>query len=102
VQQCFNPGAKLEEESFKKRIKKRIWTECKIIAVKETKRMNMELGEGLFSKAGDVEVVQEVKMNDPSKGNPKTRFWYLLRNFDGEWKIISHSHIPDKNYPPED
>jgi hypothetical protein len=96
VKQCFYPDANLEEKSFQNPI----WTECKILKVQKTKRINMELGSGLFSKAGDVEVIQEVKMIHPAKGNPKTKFWYLLRNFEGEWKIISNSQIPDKNYPP--
>jgi hypothetical protein len=57
------------------------------------------LGGGLVGEQGGIEVVTEVKMIDPTKGNPKTRFWYLLRNLSGEWKIISLSHVPDKNYP---
>lgn len=97
VRECFFPDGRLEEESFKKPI----WSECKIVKVERTKRIGMELGGGLFSRSGDVEVVKEVKMIHPKKGNPKTKFWYLLRNFDGKWKIISHSHIPDKNYPPD-
>ena len=100
VKQCIYEGNKVEEKSFEKPI----WSSCRIVKVQQTKDIGRYLGDGtrLFSQSGDVEIVQEVKMIHPAKGNPKTKFWYLLRKFDAQWKIISHSHIPDKNYPPLD
>lgn len=98
VKQCFDQSDRLEEEGFKKPI----WTECRIVESYKTKLAGKRFEEGLVVQSGDVEVVKEVKMIHPEKGNPKTRFWYLLRDFDGKWRIISHSHIPDKNYPPID
>ena len=100
MKQCFYSGEKLEEKSFKKPI----WTDCAIIEKRETDKIGQYLGDGskLFIQSGDIEIITEVKMKDPKKGNPKTKFWYLLRNFDGNWKIISHSHISDTNYPDYD
>lgn len=91
-------------EVMEKAYEKPIWTNCVVIEVKETKDIGRYLGDRtkLTSKIGDVEVVKEAVMIDAAKGNPRTRYWYLLRNFDGAWKIISHSHIPDANYPPLD
>jgi hypothetical protein len=97
IRQLFHPDLKLEEGMFRRPI----WTECKVIKVGKTKLLDKPLGGGLVTMRGDTEVVTEVKMIDPAKGNPKTRFWHLLRNLKGEWKIISLSHIPDKNYPPQ-
>ncbi|MGH9896961.1 MAG: hypothetical protein ACREA0_34175, partial [bacterium] len=104
AKQVFYPALNLQEQ---KRFEKPIWTDCTIVEVRETKEIGRYLGDiegrpGFSAQPGDVEVVKEVKMIDPSKGNPKTRFWYLLRNFNGEWKIIAHYHIPDANYPPLD
>ena len=101
VRQCFHPSIKLE-----KSMGKRIWSECRIIDKRPTDIIGRKivLGKDLFLIANkeDVEIVIETKMIQPKKNNPKTKFWYLLRNFNGEWKIISFSHIPDKNYPAYD
>lgn len=98
IKELFYPSREIEEESFKKPI----WTECRIVKKEKTKLVGMDLGSGLIGQQGDVEVITEVRMVDPQKGNPKTKFWYLLRNIAGNWRIISHSHIPDKNYPALD
>jgi hypothetical protein len=98
IRQLFHPEFKPEEES----LRRPIWTECKVIKASKTRLSGKPLGGGLVAMQGDTEVVIEVKMIDPAKGNPKTRIWHLLRNFKGEWKIISVSHIPDKNYPAQD
>ena len=98
VRETIHEGARLEETSFKKPL----WSECKIINKHKTKLVGEDLGGGLRGEHGDIEVTTGVKMIDAPKGNPKTRFWYLLRNISGHWKIISHSHIPDKNYPALD
>lgn len=95
MRQLFHPDVKLEEGSFRRPI----WTTCKVIKTRKTRLVGKTLGGGLVGEQGGIEVVTEVKMIDPTKGNPKTRFWYLLRNLSGEWKIISLSHVPDKNYP---
>lgn len=93
-------GAKSDGKSFEKPI----WTDCTIIEKREAGKVGQYLGDEskLFIQSGDIEIITEVKIKDPKKGNPNTRFWYLLRNFEGEWKIISHSHIPDTNYPAYD
>lgn len=78
---------------------KPLWTNCKIVEIHQTKSVGKYLGHGLSMESGDVEVVAEVKMIDPAKGNPLTNFWYALRNIKGEWKITSTAHIPDANYP---
>ena len=98
VRETFHENARLEEASFKKPL----WTECKILDKHKTKLVGQDLGNGLRAQGEDVEVVTEAKMIDVPKGNPKTKFWYLLRKVGAAWKIISNSHIPDKNYPPLD
>lgn len=98
IQEIFHPSRQIQENSFNKPI----YTECKIVKKDKTKLAGRDLGYGLTEQREDVEVITEVKMIHPEKGNPKTKFWYLLRNIEGNWKIISHSHIPDKNYPPLD
>lgn len=100
IKKCFYSETKIEEGSFKKRI----WSECAVVETRPTGKVGQSIGvgTGLVIKTGDIEIVTEVKMIDPSKNNPTTRFWYLLRNFDGKWKIISHSHVPDRNYPAYD
>jgi purine nucleoside phosphorylase len=86
----------LEEKSFAKPS----WTECLVIETHKAKEIGIYLGSGLYMQPEDVEVVTEVKMIDPPKGNPLTKFWHALRNVKGEWRITSTSHIPDANYPP--
>jgi hypothetical protein len=85
---------------------KRIWSECRILEKKPAKRVGKKIvlpeDTVLIINKNDVEIVIEVKMIHQKKGNPKTKFWYLLRNFNGKWKIISDTHIPDKNYPAYD
>ena len=81
---------------------KKIWSDCSVITVRRTDKVGQHLLRNLVVESDDVEVITEVKMVHPDKGNPTTRFWYLLRNFDGKWKIIEYSHIPDKNYPDYD
>lgn len=98
VRESFHPNLKLEQEGFKKPI----WSECRIIKKNKTRLAGKDIGEGFVAQRGDVEVTIEVRMIDPQKENPKTRFWYLLRNVEGNWKIISTSHLPDKNYPRMD
>ena len=95
IKQLFHQDLKLEEGT----LRRRIWTECKVIKTWKTRLVGKTLGGGLVVEQGDIEVVTEVRMIDLAKGNPKTRFWYLLRNVNGDWKIISLAHIADKNYP---
>lgn len=99
IQQCFHPSIKVE-----KRSEQRIWTECNIIDKYPTDKVGQSLGinTGLVVEVGDIEVVTEVRMIDPAQKNPTTRFWYLLRQLDGKWKIISISHISDRKYPSYD
>ncbi len=99
IQQCFYPNIKLEKEIYTP-----IWTECIIIEKRPTNKVGKYLGAGtgLVIEPEDIEIVAEVKMIDPPRNNPRKRFWYLLRSFGQEWKIISHSHIPDNNYPALD
>lgn len=97
IKKCFYSEAKIEEKSFNKRI----WSDCAIVEKRPSNKVGLSLGVGndLVIAEGDIEIVTEVKMIDPAKHDPRTKFWYLLRNFGGDWKIISHSHIPDNNYP---
>jgi hypothetical protein len=98
IRQTFHPNLKLEEKSFKKPA----WSECRIVKDSNSTLIGKDLGSGFLVQNGDIEVILEVRMIDPAKGNPKTNFWFLLRNVEGNWKIISNSHVPDKNYPPLD
>ena len=93
IRSCFADGTPLE-----KGIATRIWSSCRIVEVRPA---TIDGGSPPV-KSGDFEVVTEVRMIDPDRGNPLTRFWYLLREIRGEWKIISNSHIPDEHYPPLD
>ena len=95
IRQVLYTAQDIEEESFKEPI----WTQCRIVSKHKTNLVGTNLGGGLTAKSGDVEIIVEVTMIDPQKGNPKTRFWYLVRNFEGDWKIVSHSHVPDEEYP---
>jgi hypothetical protein len=80
---------------------KKIWKDYKIISIKNTKRSGKLIEKITVSKDA-LEVIVEVTMDHPQKGNPKTKFWYLLQKKGNEWKILSHSHIADKNYPAYD
>ena len=91
IRSCFESGTPLEEG-----IARRIWSSCRIVEVRPA-RVN---GGSAQAQDGDVEVVTEVRMIDSAKGNPLTRFWYLLREHHGRWKIVSNSHIADEHYPP--
>jgi hypothetical protein len=90
IRSCFESGTPLEMG-----IAKRIWSSCRIVSVGPAKID----GGSNRAKHGDVEVVIEVRMIDPDRGNPLTRFWYLLREKSGQWKIISNAHIADDHYP---
>lgn len=78
------------------------WLEYRIVSSKATNKV----GETTYSEIrigkDGVEIITEVKMLHSAKNNPKTKFWYLLQKIKGEWKILEHSHIPDKNYPAYD
>jgi hypothetical protein len=53
-------------------------------------------------RADDVEITTEVTERHPDKGDVRARYWYMLRNFNGEWKIIAWYYIPDENFPDID
>jgi len=80
----------------------RWWSEFEIVEQRPTDKAGDSYSPGVVISPEAVEIIVEVKMVDPAKGNPKTKFWYLLQNFAGVWKIVGHSYIPDENYPPID
>lgn len=77
------------------------WSDCKIVEVKETTEIGEEYQAGLIVSKGDVEVVFEVTRAEKGFGKFKARYWQLLRNFNGKWKIISWYRVPDKNFQPK-
>lgn len=68
------------------------WQACKVITIKKTHLIGAVVDGGQV-KNGDVEVVLQV-LEPNSKGMKDTnRYWFLLRDFDGNWKIISYSIV---------
>jgi len=65
------------------------WTEQHIVSVKPTvftgERMSVYDGASVVIVKEDQEVVQDLL---DAKGK-KQRYWYLLRDCDGQWKIIA-------------
>ncbi len=96
VSNCFYPPASITGGLDK------WWLEYNILPATQSHRVGKTSFSGIVISSDAVEIVVEVKMNHPLKGNPKTKFWYLLQKVDGEWKIIEHTHIPDHNYPAYD
>jgi hypothetical protein len=95
ISKCFYPpqfNGKLEI----------FWISYNIIDEKKTEKTGRKTYSDIVITKDAVEITVEVEMKDLEKKNPKTKFWFLLQQFDGEWKIIEHSHIPDKNYPAYD
>ena len=96
VSSCFYPPGYMG--SLRK-----FWLEYEIIEQKKTDRAGDTVAKsGIVIDADDIEIIVEVKENAPAKGNLKTQYYYLLHEFLGAWKIVSHSHIADENYPPLD
>ncbi|MBU1001373.1 MAG: hypothetical protein KKE73_02500 [Proteobacteria bacterium] len=64
------------------------WTEQRIVSVRPTvftgERMSVYDVTSVVIIAEDQEIVQEVLREDG-----KQRFWYLLRDCEGQWKIIA-------------
>ncbi|WP_126377292.1 hypothetical protein [Desulfovibrio ferrophilus] len=64
------------------------WTDHNIVTVRPTlfkgERMSVYDGASVVIVAEDMEVVQEV-----TRADGKQRFWYLLRDCEGQWKIIA-------------
>ena len=77
------------------------WRNCNIVEIKKTDEVGMVYDNELIVEKNDFEVIFEVKEITKRFGEIKKRYWNLLRKFDGKWKIISHSRIPDK-YTPAD
>jgi len=101
IKRCF-----YQNEDIGDQFKVKIWSEYKILDKKITNMTGDSIPVSPSSyitvKSTDVEIITEVKMIHQSKNNPWTKYWYLLSNFNGQWKIIAYDHIPDKNYPPLD
>jgi len=95
VVKCFYP-----EQYFNK--KDKWWLDYKILKVEKSKKIGEKTHSNIVINRDAKEIVVEVTMNHSQKGNPKTKFWYLLQKVSDEWKIIEHSHIADKNYPTYD
>jgi hypothetical protein len=93
---CFYPPVPINYEL------KKIWLEYKIVEKKKTEKAGERLFSGVLISKDALEIIVEVKMDHPEKGNPKTKFWYLLQEIHGKWKILEHSHISDEFYPPLD
>jgi hypothetical protein len=96
VSKCFYPPASITGGLDK------WWLEYNIHATKPSDKVGKSSSAGVVISSDAIEIVVEVTMNHPKKGNPKTKFWYLLQKVNGGWKIIEHSHISDKNYPAYD
>jgi len=94
---CFYSGNYMGADDSK-----RWWLNYNISDFRNTTHAGELNYQGISISPDAVEITVRVKMDDPSKGNPTTEFWYLLQKFDGKWKIIENSHIPDENYPPID
>jgi len=95
ISNCFYPP------DFKGSLEK-FWKSYCIVSKKKTNKIGEITFSGVEISVDAVEIIVEVTMEHAQKGNPKTRFWYLVQKFNGEWKIIDHSHISDKNYPAYD
>lgn len=81
----------------------KFWLEYEVIDQKKTDLAGETAANSrVVIDADDMEIIVEVKENHPAKGNPKTKYWYLLHEFHCAWKIVEHYHIPDENYPPLD
>lgn len=78
------------------------WRDCKIAEIGPAHDVGAPLPDAGPIRADDVEIVTEVTERHPDKGDVRARFWYMLRNYDGEWKIISWYYIPDENFPDID
>lgn len=101
ARRTFYPGAVLEPT-----IAERIWFDCTIIESTPAIPIGQYLGHigkygndtGFTIQAGDVEVVTQVRLDLPRENNPEARFWYILRKFGDEWRILAmggYSPDPD-------
>ena len=70
------------------------WKNCKVITVEKTKLIGRELDSSLV-RDGDVEVTLRVLEPDSNGTTAFSKYWFLLSDFDGNWKIISYSIISD-------
>lgn len=64
---------------------------CDIDEVRPTDRIGDHLGQGRgFVERGDVEAMVEVELPTEA-GGTIDRLWLLLREVDGQWKILSQA-----------
>lgn len=102
---CLGAGEKITEYFYDPIDPKHFgypsWSDCKIVESKKTDRVGEKYGHKLFIQEGDVEVTFETKIVGKKSGEIKARYWQLLRNFDGKWKIISWYRVPDKYFDPK-
>ena len=80
----------------------KFWSKYQIIEKRVTTKSGESTHTGIVISKDSMEIIVEVEMKDANKNNPKTKFWYLLQQIEGEWKIIDHSHIPNGSYPAYD
>jgi len=80
----------------------KFWTKYQIVDKRDTTKIGKTTNTGIVILKDAVEFIVEVEMRDSKKKNVKTKFWYLLQEIKGEWKIIDHSHISDELYTAYD
>jgi hypothetical protein len=99
INNCYYPGIKLENHTI-------MWTDYRILEKKNTqlvgKNFGLSDGTTIEISKDDIEIVAELHMDDPGKQNPWTKFWFLLKKYNGNWLILEQSYISDDNYPSYD
>ena len=73
------------------------WRDCMIVEIGPAQDTGAITADGPI-REDDVEVTVEIIRRLPDTGDVRSRFWYMLRDYDREWKIISWYRVPDENY----
>lgn len=95
LSECFHPpGFSGSLDKF--------WSEYQIIERTNSTKTGESTNTGIVISEDAVELIVEVQVKDSENRDRQTKFWYLLQEIDGKWRIIDHSHIPDEVYPAYD
>lgn len=68
------------------------WKACKIISTRKTNLVGT-VADGQKVRDSDVEVVLQVLEPNSNGAKVSNKYWFLVRDFGGNWKIISYSVI---------
>lgn len=95
VTECFAPGVVFTGELLECGI------EYKILSENKTKKAGETTIGNIVIEKEAVECIVEVKMKDLEKKIAWDRFWFLLQEIDGKWKILEHyGRNPDDDISP--